>query len=69
VLAGFQRRDGLPAVIRDRRIDVNGVDLRVAQQFLIIGVALLDAKRVAMAWSFFGVRWQIATRFACGCRW
>ncbi len=47
VLAGLERCDRLRRVIRDRRIDVDGVDVRVAQQILVARVARRDAEPVA----------------------
>ena len=68
VLAGFQRGDGLPAVIGDRRIDVDHIDLRVLQQVLEFLIALLDSESSPTASSFSGVRWQMAAILAFGCR-
>ena len=47
VLARLQRLDRLPAVIGDRRVDVDGVDLRIGEQVVVGGVAFFDAELVA----------------------
>ena len=47
VLAGLERGDAHPGVVRDGRVDVDDVDLRVLEQLLEIRVALLDAEVVA----------------------
>ena len=47
VLAGLQRLNGLLGVERNRRVDVDRVDVRVLQQLGVIGVALLDPEGVA----------------------
>jgi hypothetical protein len=69
VFAGFERFDGLLGVIGDRGVDVDGVDLGVAEKFVVIGVALRDAEGGLQAASFFGSRWQTAMRLAFGWAW
>jgi hypothetical protein len=47
VLAGFESGNGLPAVVRDGRIDVDQVNVRVLEHLAEIGVALFDLEGVA----------------------
>lgn len=47
MLARLQRGDAHPAVIRDRRIDMHRVHLRVLQQFLEIRVSHRHTERIA----------------------
>ena len=49
VLAGLQRGDRLRRVVGDRAVDVDGVDVRVLEQLVVVGVARLDAELVAAA--------------------
>ncbi|MPN01860.1 hypothetical protein SDC9_149072 [bioreactor metagenome] len=46
MLARFKRFDGHPAVLFQIRIDMNRVDIRVFQHFMIIRVAFLNAQLV-----------------------
>ena len=46
VLAGAQGFDGLRCVIGNRRVDVNGINLRIGQQFFVIRVAFRDTELV-----------------------
>src|SRR5215831_11785865 len=47
MLAGLQSRDGLRGVVGNRRVDVDGVDVGVAEEVVEIGIAGLDAEAVA----------------------
>ena len=47
VLAGLQRLDAHPAVVRDGRVDVHGVHVRVFEQLFEVLVAHADAEGIA----------------------
>ena len=47
VLAGLQRRDALPAVVGNRRVDVHHVHIRILDQLLEIRVALFNPEGVS----------------------
>jgi hypothetical protein len=47
MLARLQRGNRLRRMIRDRRVDVDGVDVRILQQVLVARVAGGDAEAVA----------------------
>ena len=47
VFAGLERLDRLAAVIGNRRVDVNGMDVRIREQVLVGSVAFRDAELVA----------------------
>ena len=54
----------IQAVVGDGRVDVDGVDVRILEQFLVIGVALRDAEVVADRVELgLGLRWQMAYMF------
>src|SRR5262249_2969897 len=46
VLAGLEGGQGLWGVVGDGRVDVDGIDGRVLQQLVVVGVAGLDAELV-----------------------
>jgi len=46
VFAGLERGDGLPGMIGNRRVDVNGLNLRVLQQLVEIVVASLHSEGI-----------------------
>ena len=49
VLAGPQRRDRHPGVVRDGRVDVDEIDVRVRQHVVVVRVPLLDAEGIGDA--------------------
>ena len=57
MFARFQRRDRLPAVIGDWRVDVDGIDVRVFEKVVEIGVARFDAERIAALVAVLALPW------------
>ena len=47
VLAGLQRGDRLRRMIGNRRVDVDGIDVRIGEERVVVGVARLDAEPIA----------------------
>ena len=47
VLAGLEGGEALGGVVGDRRVDVNGVDVGVGEELVVVGVADFDAETVA----------------------
>src|SRR5262249_52363864 len=47
VLSGPERRDALRGVVRDRRVDMDRIDVGVLKQFVEVGVALLDSPAIS----------------------
>ena len=47
VFARFQASHAHPAVVGNRGVDVDGIEVRVFEQLAVIGVAFLDAERIA----------------------
>ena len=55
MFAGFEGLDGLLGVVGNRGVDVDGVDLRIAEEFVVIGVAFGNAEGLLDGFQFFGV--------------
>ena len=55
VFAGFERFDGLLGVVGDRRVDVNGVDVGILEELVVIGVAARNAEGVLNGFKFLRV--------------
>ena len=55
MFAGFESLDGLLGVIGDRGVDMDRVDLGIAEEFVVIGVALRNAEGVLDGLEFLRV--------------
>jgi hypothetical protein len=55
VLPGLQCLERHPGVVGDRRVDMDGVDVRVIEELTIVGKAGLDAITIAALVEFFAV--------------
>jgi hypothetical protein len=55
VLAGLERRDRLRGVIRDGRVDMHGVDIRVCQQVFVARIPCRDPELLAAGVELFPV--------------
>ena len=69
VLAGLEGGEALGGVVGDRRVDVDGVDVGVVEQLVVVGVADLDAEAVAALVQPLVRRRQMAYISALGWFW